>query len=68
MVQIPTRDKNILDLFMVNDPSQLTDLQVIEHFGHSDHNMITFNINAQFPGSLELREKFSCTAKATTKA
>ena len=34
---------------MVNDPSELTDLQVIKHFGNSDHNMITFNLQCPIP-------------------
>ena len=29
---------------MVNQPFQVTDLQVLEHFGNSDHNMITFSL------------------------
>ena len=49
MVTSPTREKIILDLVLVNDPSQITDLQVLEHFGHSDHNIISFGIQCPIP-------------------
>ena len=49
MVTSPTRENNILDLVLVNDPSQITDLQVLEHFGHSDHNIISFSIQCPIP-------------------
>ena len=49
MVLSPTRENNILDLVLVNDPSQVADLQTLEHFGQSDHNMISFGLQCPIP-------------------
>ena len=49
MVLSPTREMNILDLVLVNDPSQVADLQTLEHFGQSDHNMISFGLQCPIP-------------------
>jgi len=43
-VDKPTRGEAILDLVIGNEPGQVSDLSVGEHFGDSDHNSLTFTI------------------------
>ena len=38
-VSSPTRHDNILDLVITSEESMVTDLQVMEHFSNSDHNI-----------------------------
>ena len=45
-VNEPTRLDNILDLVMVDDDRSVFCVNVIEHFGSSDHCMVTFHINS----------------------
>ncbi|XP_059823488.1 uncharacterized protein LOC132392907 [Hypanus sabinus] len=42
LVQEPTRDKAILDLVLCNEQDLISDLEVKEPLGGSDHNMISF--------------------------
>ena len=49
VVPTPTRENNILDLVLINDPTQISDLQVHEPFGSSDHNMIYFDLQCPIP-------------------
>ena len=43
-VDKPTRGEAVLDLVLGNEPGQVSDLSVGEHFGDSDHNSISFTI------------------------
>ncbi|XP_072335049.1 multiple inositol polyphosphate phosphatase 1b isoform X1 [Scyliorhinus torazame] len=43
-VDCPTRGEAILDLVLGNEPGQVIDLLVGEHFGDSDHNSVTFTL------------------------
>ena len=38
------RNKAVLDLVLGNEPGQVSDLSVGEHFGDSDHNSISFTL------------------------
>ena len=49
VVLTPTRENNILDVVLINDPTQISDLQVHEPFGSSDHNMIYFDLQCPIP-------------------
>ena len=49
VVHTPTRENNILDIVLINDPIQISDLQVHTHFGSSDHNMIYFGLQCPIP-------------------
>ena len=49
VVHTPTRENNILDLVLINDPTQVSDLQVHKHFGSSDHNNIYFGLQCPIP-------------------
>ena len=49
VVHTPIREGNILDLVLVNDPTQISNLQVLEHFGGSDHNIICFGLQCPIP-------------------
>jgi len=39
-VREPTRESNILDLEISSDENMVTEVEVLEHLGHSDHNII----------------------------
>ena len=43
-VDKPTRGEAVLDLVLGNEPGQVSDLSVGEHFGDSDHNSISFTL------------------------
>ena len=43
-VDKPTRGEAVLDLVFGNEPGQVSDLSVGEHFGDSDHNSISFTL------------------------
>ena len=43
-VDRPTRGEATLDLVLGNEPDQVLDLEVGEHFGDSDHNSVTFTL------------------------
>eukprot|EP00061_Rhincodon_typus_P010747 g35270.t1 len=43
-VDNPTREETILDLVLGNEPAQVIDVSVGEHFGLSDHNSIRFRV------------------------
>ena len=45
MVNEPTRDNNILDLILTSQEHLITNVNVGEHLGTSDHNLIRFNID-----------------------
>ena len=68
MVLSPTRENNILDLVLVNDPSQVADLQTLEHFGQSDHNMISFGLQCPVLRVSRAQGRFSCIVKVTMRA
>jgi hypothetical protein len=40
----PTRENNILDLVISSDANMVNDLQVLDHLGNSDHNMIVWDL------------------------
>jgi len=41
----PTRGKSVLDLILTRDPDLLSNIQIIDHLGHSDHNMVLFSLH-----------------------
>ena len=41
----PTRGDAVLDLVLSTDPDLVSNVNVIDQLGNSDHNMITFNIH-----------------------
>ena len=43
-VKLPTRDKNILDLILTSDVSMVENIEIIEHLGNSDHNIVTWKL------------------------
>jgi hypothetical protein len=43
-VRNPTRDKNILDLVITTDPGMVENVEIKEHLGNGDHNIITWNL------------------------
>ncbi|MBB6707146.1 hypothetical protein, partial [Proteus mirabilis] len=43
-VDRPTRGEAILDLVLGNEPGQVLELEVGEHFGDSDHNSVIFTL------------------------
>ena len=47
LVDTPTRGENILDLVLCNDPLLVSKLLVSTNLGKSDHECITFTINAK---------------------
>ena len=49
VVNSPTRGDNILDLVLVGDPSKVTNCEVGEHFGSSDHRVIHLEISCPVP-------------------
>ena len=46
LVEMNTRDKNILDLILTSDESMIQSLSVVEPFSTSDHNQIIFSFYA----------------------
>ena len=65
LVTEPTRDNNILDLVLTNDPQLVSSLNVLEQFSTSDHNAILFKIcysanqNAPLADYIEFIEYFN---------
>ena len=49
LVQKPTRGNNILDLVMVDNDREVFDVDVLEHFGNSDHNIVVFCVASEGP-------------------
>ena len=43
-VNVPTRDKNVLDLVFTSDEAMIENLVVKEPFSISDHNIICWNL------------------------
>ena len=43
-VPVPTRNNNILDLVMTTEANMVENIQVIEHFCNSDHNIIVWDL------------------------
>jgi hypothetical protein len=43
-VDMPTRDKNCLDLVFTTEQSMVENLRVVEHFSTSDHNIVTWDL------------------------
>jgi len=46
-VSDPTRENSTFDLVFSREPELVSDVQVIENLGNSDHNMITFRVHHQ---------------------
>lgn len=42
-VFVPTRGDSILDLVFSSEPGMVEDVNVMERFGTSDHNIVTFD-------------------------
>jgi len=38
------RESNILDLIFSSDINMVTDVEVLDHLGNSDHNIIVWNL------------------------
>jgi hypothetical protein len=45
LVTEPTRGRNILDLILTDSDRAVFGVKVLDHFGTSDHNMVTFNVH-----------------------
>jgi len=43
-VREPTRQSNILDLVISSDENMVTEVEVLEHLGNSDHNIIIWSL------------------------
>ncbi len=43
-VDKPARGSAVLDLLLTNDPNMVEEVEVGEHFGASDHNIVCTNI------------------------
>jgi endonuclease/exonuclease/phosphatase family metal-dependent hydrolase len=43
-VRQPTRENNILDLVISSNVNMVNDVQVLEHLGNSDHNILVWNL------------------------
>ena len=41
----PTRSNSILDLVLTREPHLVSNVEVMEHLGNSDHNMVTFAVH-----------------------
>ena len=48
-VKVPTRDKNVLDLVITSDENMIGKIEVLEHLGNSDHNIIVWRLNCNMP-------------------
>src|SRR5664279_1258179 len=48
-VKQPTRDTNILDLVFTSDFNMVDNVDVIEHLGNSDHNILTWKLICDVP-------------------
>ena len=46
LVKEPTRENNILDLVLADNDRLVYGVEVLEHFGLSDHNMVAFHIQS----------------------
>lgn len=44
LVNLPTRERNILDLVLVHDPLLVSDLHTRAPIGFSDHYIVCFNL------------------------
>jgi len=53
LVTEPTRGNRILDLVFTDDDQLVFDIDVVEHFSSSDHNMVTFSIQVLLGARLE---------------
>jgi len=45
MVKTPTRDRNILDLYLTNNPSVVHNIQTLPSLGSSDHDIVQHELN-----------------------
>jgi len=41
----PTRSNSILDLVLTREPHLVSNVEVMEHLGNSDHNMVTLSVH-----------------------
>jgi len=41
----PTRSNSILDLVLTREPHLVSNVEVMEYLGNSDHNMVTFSVH-----------------------
>ncbi|PIK41330.1 hypothetical protein BSL78_21808 [Apostichopus japonicus] len=46
-VYVPTRGDSIMDLVFSSEPGMVEDVNVMERFGNSDHNIVTFGHTVQ---------------------
>jgi len=61
-VSDPTRENSTLDLVFSREPELVSDVQVIENLGNSDHNMLTFQVHHQqrVINSMRPRRDYHC--------
>lgn len=57
MVKTPTRDKNILDLFLTNNPSVVHNIQTLPSLGSSDHDIVHHELNIKRGRPLQVKRK-----------
>ena len=62
MVHIPTRGRNILDLFITNSPSLITLVDTIP--GVSDHEIVTVQSNVRLSVTKQIPRRILCYSKA----
>jgi len=48
-VEVPTREKNILDIVLWSDVLACDNVDVSAPIGNSDHNVVSFTLNVTFP-------------------
>ena len=46
-IEAPTRNDALLDLIISNHAELITNVQIKEHLGSSDHNMISFDVSCK---------------------
>ena len=47
LIEAPTRNDALLDLVISNHAERITNVQIKEHLGSSDHNMILFDVSCK---------------------
>ena len=64
MVKTPTRDKNILDLFLTNTPSVVHNVQTLPSLGSSDHDIVFHELNLKLGRPLQAKRMVRSYNKA----
>ncbi|NEQ69831.1 MAG: hypothetical protein F6K21_30935 [Symploca sp. SIO2D2] len=64
MINVPTRDPNILDLVLTTDSDSVRDINVDDFFPNSDHRLVEFKINFSLNKEVESANYIQDFAKA----